>query len=198
MVENQSNHQNVPSLDWTNEASSRTIGLKKKKNNPAYPSSVEDEVSSDNHNQIECSGQNCKSCTATVVADCVAICCCPCAVVNFLTLTLVKVPFTMGRRCLRLMKKKCPMLGKKERRKRNDKADTGVIERSIISVQNCNKEGSLASLEGNLEIPIGSVVNGPENFCARVEAERVWLELYQVGHLGFGRVSFTGIPAKGS
>ncbi|KAL0735881.1 hypothetical protein Bca4012_012091 [Brassica carinata] len=28
---------------------------------------------------------------------------------------------------------------------------------------------------------------------ARVEAERVWLELYQIGHLGFGRVSFTGI-----
>ena len=25
------------------------------------------------------------------------------------------------------------------------------------------------------------------------EAERVWLELYQIGHLGFGRVSFTGI-----
>ncbi|KAK9925310.1 hypothetical protein M0R45_033638 [Rubus argutus] len=26
-------------------------------------------------------------------------------------------------------------------------------------------------------------------------AERVWLELYQVGHLGFGRVSFTGLQS---
>ncbi|KAK6129334.1 hypothetical protein DH2020_036942 [Rehmannia glutinosa] len=25
-------------------------------------------------------------------------------------------------------------------------------------------------------------------------AEDVWLEMYEVGHLGFGRVSFTGVP----
>ena len=34
---------------------------------------------------------------------------------------------------------------------------------------------------------------GEARISARDEAERVWLELYQIGHLGFGRVSFTGI-----
>lgn len=38
-------------------------------------------------------------------------------------------------------------------------------------------------------------VSGSEELrtSARDEAERVWLELYQIGHLGFGKVSFTGI-----
>ncbi|KAF3566561.1 hypothetical protein DY000_02012628 [Brassica cretica] len=38
-------------------------------------------------------------------------------------------------------------------------------------------------------------VSGSEELrtSATDEAERVWLELYQIGHLGFGKVSFTGI-----
>lgn len=35
-----------------------------------------------------------------------------------------------------------------------------------------------------------------ECVSARFEAERVWLELYQIGHLGFGRLSFTGIQPQ--
>lgn len=31
----------------------------------------------------------------------------------------------------------------------------------------------------------------------REEADRVWLELYQLGHLGFGRVSFSGNQSLG-
>ncbi|MCL7029873.1 hypothetical protein MKW94_025462, partial [Papaver nudicaule] len=204
MVDTPSPNKGPSSLERTSsdEASSTrsTTGLRKI-NRSRYPVQ-EDGVSDLN---IECSGQTCKSCTATVVADCVAICCCPCAVLNFLTLTLVKVPFTMGRRCLRLMKKKkCILMEKKKERRRKGGGGKdsqapplhgGVI---IDRVDKCSSKGGgmeLVSLEGgNIEIPIGNVVNGGEHFCARVEAERVWLEFYQVGHLGFGRVSFTGIP----
>ncbi|KAI3955579.1 hypothetical protein MKX01_034901 [Papaver californicum] len=180
MVENPSPNQVPRSLERTSsdEASSTrsTTGLRK----------------------IERTGQTCKSCSATVVADCVAICCCPCAVVNFLTLTLVKVPFTMGRRCLRLMKKKRLKEKKKETRKGGKgNKDPPLPPPHGVIIDRVEKGGmELVSIEGNIEIPIGNNnVNG-EHFCARVEAERVWLEFYQVGHLGFGRVSFTGIPTN--
>ncbi|KAI3981177.1 hypothetical protein MKX01_016312 [Papaver californicum] len=200
MVENPSPNQVPSSLERqsSDEASSTrstrsTTGLQKI-NRSRYP--VQDDGVSDLN--IECSGQTCKSCTATVVADCVAICCCPCAVVNFLTLTLVKVPFTMGRRCLRLMKKKRLKEKKKETRKggKGNKDPPPPPPHGVI-IDRVEKGGmELVSIERNIEIPIGNNnVNG-EHFCARVEAERVWLEFYQVGHLGFGRVSFTGIPAN--
>lgn len=33
-----------------------------------------------------------------------------------------------------------------------------------------------------------------DDFGAELKGEEVWIELYELGHLGFGRVSFTGIP----
>ncbi|KAE8697148.1 Tudor/PWWP/MBT superfamily protein, putative isoform 1 [Hibiscus syriacus] len=123
---------------------------------------------------IECSGKYCRSCTAGVIADCVALCCCPCALLNLLTLALVKVPWKMGRRCLGLGKKK--------------KGNRVEMERK------CEKMREFSTVFGEGE---NFDDNGEErkemgNFSARLEAEKVWLELYEVGHLGFGRVSFTG------
>ncbi|KAF8390420.1 hypothetical protein HHK36_024946 [Tetracentron sinense] len=109
---------------------------------------------------IECSGQYCRSCTASLLADCVAVCCCPCAVLSLLALAFVKVPLMVGRRCLGL--------GKKKGRRLNGKKD-GVIERNGSSRK-----------ERELEVPGGvGEEEQKENFCARFEAERVWLELYQ-------------------
>lgn len=54
---------------------------------------------------IECTGKSCKSCTAGVVADCVALCCCPCAVIDILTLAFFRIPWTMGRKYLGKSKK---------------------------------------------------------------------------------------------
>ncbi|KAI3884083.1 hypothetical protein MKW92_026157 [Papaver armeniacum] len=186
MVETPSPSQAPSSLERTSSdegSSTRSATGLRKISRSRYP--VHDDGVSDLN--IECSGQTCKSCTATVVADFVAICCCPCAVLNFLTLTLVKVPFTMGRK----EKKKG---GKGNKNSLPLPPPHGVI---IDGVEKCSRGGKeLVSVEGNIEIPIGNNnVNG-EHFCARVEAERVWLEFYQVGHLGFGRVSFTGIPAN--
>ncbi|XP_026437067.1 uncharacterized protein LOC113335155 [Papaver somniferum] len=202
MVESPSPSQVPSSLERTSSdegSSTRSAKGLRKISRSRYP--VHDDGVSDLN--IECSGQTCKSCSATVVADFVAICCCPCAVLNFLTLTLVKVPFTMGRKGLRLIKKKCVLKEKKKETRKGGKGNKnslppppphGVI---IDGVEKCSRGGKeLVSVEGNIEIPIGNNnVNG-EHFCARVEAERVWLEFYQVAHLGFGRVSFTGIPAN--
>ncbi|PSR87574.1 Chromo domain-containing protein isoform 1 [Actinidia chinensis var. chinensis] len=127
----------------------------------------------DSGDPIECSGKHCRSCTAGLIADCVAVCCCPCAVVSCFALAFLKAPWMMGRRCLGI--------GKKKRRR-------------LENERECEKTGSdLVDMDGISEI--GTGLEG--NLSARFEAERVWLELYQVGHLGFGRVSFTGIPSQG-
>lgn len=127
--------------------------------------------------RIKCSGKSCRSCTAGIIADCVAVCCCPCAVVNLLTLAFVKVPYMMGRKCL----------GKRKKKKKREM----VLERE--------REGIFwREKEMGVEIGIGEELGlekEENNYSARFEAEKVWLELYQVGHLGFGRVSFTGIQS---
>ncbi|KAF5180428.1 hypothetical protein FRX31_029985 [Thalictrum thalictroides] len=67
---------------------------------------------------------------------------------------------------------------------------------------NLRKERRVVMEEGNNNIFTANVdvdVDGDEsseNFCASFEAERVWFEMYQLGHLGFGRVSFSGVPER--
>ncbi|GFP99725.1 hypothetical protein PHJA_002116600 [Phtheirospermum japonicum] len=116
---------------------------------------------------VACTGKSCQSCTAGVIADCVAVCCCPCAVVNILTLAFVKLPWAVARRCLGGRRKVAA--GGDWRRGGNAAAmGTGMGFRE--------REGQ------------------KREFRRILWAEDVWLELYEVGHLGFGRVSFTGIP----
>ncbi|XP_057791769.1 uncharacterized protein LOC131008752 [Salvia miltiorrhiza] len=119
-----------------------------------------------------CTGRSCQSCTAGVIADCVAVCCCPCAVVNLLTLAFVKLPWAVARRCLGRRRERRRRLAE-ERRKRG-----GDGEGAAEIVVNIGEE--LLNDEFGAELKLG---------------EDVWLELYELGHLGgFGRVSFTGIP----
>ncbi|XP_059452814.1 uncharacterized protein LOC132183400 [Corylus avellana] len=140
----------------------------------------------DGGDQIECSGKHCRACTAGLVADCVALCCCPCAVVNLLALAFVKVPWMVGRRCLGLGKEKGRQRLERKRKCRRSEIDC-VVERD----GNGRKTTAVAEEEGKMaEIASGF---GEEEEERMFEAEKVWLELYQVGHLGFGRVSFTGI-----
>ncbi|KAJ4959826.1 hypothetical protein NE237_019736 [Protea cynaroides] len=140
---------------------------------------------------IECSGKYCRSCSANLMADCVAICCCPCAVVSFLVLAFVKVPWTIGKRCLGLQKKKDHKSKRKERKKRKDR--DGVIERN----GSLRKEIAVEEGRYQYQIPCGILVDDDDEteqkdkFCAGIEAESIWMELYQLGHLGFGRVSFS-------
>ncbi|KAA8530231.1 hypothetical protein F0562_004940 [Nyssa sinensis] len=142
----------------------------------------------ENGDLIECSGKYCRSCTAGLIADCVALCCCPCAVVNFLALAFVKAPWMMGRKCLGLGKKKGRGLEKKRKCER--------IESDWVEDSDGNSRRERVE-EGTLEIVTGfEDAEEKDNLSARFEAETVWLELYQLGHLGFGRVSFTGIQSQ--
>ncbi|KAL4355283.1 hypothetical protein GQ457_06G041350 [Hibiscus cannabinus] len=139
---------------------------------------------------IKCSGKYCRSCTAGVIADCVALCCCPCALLNLLTLALVKVPWKVGRRCLGFGKKK-----KKKKRNRVEmerKCKKKCCDCSEIETTSSGKMREFSTVFGVEEEEEEEGKQEIGNFSARFEAEKVWLELYQVGHLGFGRVSFTG------
>lgn len=136
---------------------------------------------------VACTGKSCQSCTAGVIADCVAVCCCPCAVVDIIALAFFKLPWAVARKCLGGLKRKTrrrrEMLEQRECCSRGDK--DGISEKRRVE-------------DGISEIVISppgdgrEVVNG--NFSADFTAEEIWLELYGVGHLGFGRVSFTGVP----
>ncbi|KAD5961121.1 hypothetical protein R6Q59_014107 [Mikania micrantha] len=134
---------------------------------------------------VGCSGKSCRSCTGGVIADCVAVCCCPCAVVNFFTLAFLKLPWMMGRKCL-------GHLGKKRKKKKltNEGKDG-------ISRKEEGQNGDIGKVTTIVEVEVEDGESGSCKHSARFEAERVWLELYKVDNLGFGRVSFSGIQSLG-
>ncbi|KAI3463008.1 hypothetical protein Pfo_019671 [Paulownia fortunei] len=74
-------------------------------------------VEEDEGDPVACTGKSCQSCTAGVIADCVAVCCCPCAVVNILALAFVKLPWAVARKCLGRRKKKSRRKVLEEKRK---------------------------------------------------------------------------------
>ncbi|KAF4381562.1 uncharacterized protein LOC115698633 [Cannabis sativa] len=131
----------------------------------------------DGGDRIKCSGNSCRSCAAALIADCVALCCCPLAVINFFTFAFVKVPWAVGKKCLRRWKKK--------KNKNKSKCEKGHqyndSDGSVVGGERWWRE------EGIMEISSSS---GEKNDTVE---DSVWMELYQVGHLGFGRVSFSGI-----
>ncbi|XP_073152473.1 uncharacterized protein [Henckelia pumila] len=122
---------------------------------------------------MACTGKSCQSCTAGVIADCVAVCCCPCAVVNLLALAFLKLPWAVARRCLGRagkMKQKQKMV--EEEREWFEAGDMDGISRKRRACEVAVEEEARAKI------------------CAGFEIEEIW---YEVGHLGFGRVSFTGV-----
>ncbi|KAF5740376.1 hypothetical protein HS088_TW11G00445 [Tripterygium wilfordii] len=138
---------------------------------------------------IECSGKHCRSCTAGFIADCVALCCCPCALWNILGLAFVKVPLMVGRKCLgrgkRRRKRKC--------KKKESDDDGVVVERECNLARNAGAELGISEFEFCGFVDGGGGAEEEKGrLSAKSEAERVWMELYQVGHLGFGRVSISG------
>ncbi|XP_077252693.1 uncharacterized protein LOC143892112 [Tasmannia lanceolata] len=130
---------------------------------------------------VDCSVEFCRTCSVSLVADCVAVCLCPCAVLDLFALAFVKIPWLVGRRCVRLLKKKGHLVELKRiiRRKRGVEKK-GVIERDV----SLRREGG-EEVEFNI-VGVGEGEKESEDFCARVEAERVLMELYEVGRLGFG------------
>ncbi|GAB4846745.1 hypothetical protein Ancab_025753 [Ancistrocladus abbreviatus] len=140
---------------------------------------------------VECSGKHCQSCTAALIADCVAVCCCPLAVVSLLALAFVKVPYVMGRRCLDL--------GKRKEQKSKCKRSESLSNDEFMIGRDGNLWGKGREGKSDIVFEFGEEEKGEErkSICAGFEAENFFFELYQVGQLGFGRVSFTGIQSFG-
>ncbi|CAL9187101.1 unnamed protein product [Musa hybrid cultivar] len=138
--------------------------------------------SSEASDHVECSGNSCRSCTAVLVANCIALGCCPCAVVNMLTLTLVKVPWMVSRRWWQSLRR----TGASQRRRVADAATVGREGTSSEMKRNYkwNEEGAVGERKGHSGR--GSL---PSSLGAN---DGVWEELYRVGNWGFGRVSFSG------
>ncbi|KAL6507314.1 hypothetical protein OROGR_023509 [Orobanche gracilis] len=132
-----------------------------------------------------CTGRSCRSFTAGAIADCVAVCCCPCAVVNLLSLAFVKLPWAVARKFLGGRRKRNRRRRLEEKRKCSEGGGGGI-------------PGSGKAEEGTTSVSVltedmtGGVLNDP--FSAEIMGEGdFWMEV-GVGQLCFGRVSFSGIP----
>ncbi|KAG2617436.1 hypothetical protein PVAP13_3NG180935 [Panicum virgatum] len=132
-------------------------------------------------------GWRCRSCAAVAIADCVALGCCPCAVVSLLGLALVKAPLVVGRRCVgRLRRRRRFLLHKKRVR---DVAAAAAATTITEAARDCDK-----GAKAGTPPPPGAGATAPAPAPGQDEAaELAWLdEMYRVGHWGFGRVSFSG------
>ncbi|KAF0927163.1 hypothetical protein E2562_030970 [Oryza meyeriana var. granulata] len=128
-------------------------------------------------------GCRCRSCAAVMLADCIALGCCPCAVVSMLSLALVKAPLVVGRRCVgRLRSRRRTLLHKK--RVRDVAAATAAAgEKAIAKAEADVVAVETASAAG--EVAAGGAGDEDEDLA--------WLEeMYRTGHWGFGRVSISG------
>ncbi|CAO2834771.1 unnamed protein product [Amaranthus hypochondriacus] len=149
---------------------------------------------------VECSGKHCRSCAATLLADCVAMCCCPLALVSLLALAFVKIPYLAATKCLKKRKK-----NKRKCNKIDQVINNSVDYHNHHHIRDINLiSGRLSHTKSDIIFEFGKDNNNNnddqqveerKSFCAAFEADKVLFELYQVGHLGFGRVSFTGIQS---
>lgn len=170
-------------------------------------------VVDDDDYTIECTGKSCKSCTGGVVADCVALCCCPCALIDILALAFFKIPWMMGRKYLgkgkkKLSSKKSEEKKKKKKKKKKEEMEKSCSYRDCVTYELDSTDGRISTrsvikvedeeiIAGKLGIVIGEQEELKDK--NNISPEEIWLDLYeQVGHLGFGRVSFTGIPSQGN
>uniref|UniRef100_A0A0D9WJW3 Uncharacterized protein n=1 Tax=Leersia perrieri TaxID=77586 RepID=A0A0D9WJW3_9ORYZ len=126
----------------------------------------------------------CRSCAAVMVADCIAVGCCPCAVVSVLGLALVKAPLVVGRRCVgRLRTRGRALLHNK--RVRDVAANANAVEtKAAIAKAEADDVAVVVDDDGEA---MGGGGGG------EVDDDMAWLEeMYRMGHWGFGRVSVSG------
>ncbi|KAG0519272.1 hypothetical protein BDA96_09G250100 [Sorghum bicolor] len=143
-------------------------------------------------------GWRLRSCAAAAIADCVALGCCPCAVVALLGLALVRAPLAVGRR---LRRRRLSLLRRKRVR------DVAASAKGAKAAGDAPGAGSGTLLDTTDEhATVGTatataaapVHQHHHHHQQQAEAEELaWLEeMYRVGHWGFGRVSFSGSAGK--
>ncbi|KAL6497536.1 hypothetical protein OROHE_027165 [Orobanche hederae] len=136
-----------------------------------------------------CTGRSCRSCTAGAIADCVAVCCCPCAVVSLLALAFVKLPWAVARKCLWGRRKRNRRRRLEEKRKCTEGGGGGI-----------SGSGRAEEETTSDSVLTGDLTSGVSNdrFSAEIKMGELdfWSEV-GVGQLcfgSFGRVSYSGIP----
>jgi hypothetical protein len=141
--------------------------------------------------QADCTARSCWSCVAVTLADAIALGCCPCAVVSLLGLAFVKAPLAVARRCLQRLRRR---RGEMRHRKRvrdmldpaasaKDRRRRGVLDDADASKREVGMEAAADGGRGSTERRASSSSSG------RLDAEKVWMEMYRVGQWGFGRLS---------
>ncbi|KAJ1284475.1 hypothetical protein BS78_03G207300 [Paspalum vaginatum] len=148
---------------------------------PALPEGDDAQVAT------RCTTQSCVSCSASALASCVALCCCPCAVVSCLTLALVKAPYVAGRRCVaRFARRRL----RKARARRVRDLD---LDDEPPQCPRRSKEWG-----EQLAVVVGAGAEGRAKVSSRVDSfEKVWVDMYQVGLWGFGRLSISAAVGQG-
>ncbi|KAG9159669.1 hypothetical protein Leryth_017389 [Lithospermum erythrorhizon] len=141
---------------------------------------------------IECTGKSCKSCTGGLIADCVAVSCLALVLfLNILAFTFLKIPYLMGRKWL----SKGRMKIKSKEKKKWELIKEKTSKRGVAALEGRNGNSRRVSVENeevgleNEAMELGN--EEVKNHFSAQEEEMFWLELYRIGHLGFGRVSFS-------
>ncbi|XP_062206310.1 uncharacterized protein LOC133908342 [Phragmites australis] len=152
-----------------------------------FPALPDDEQAT----RTRCTTQSCGTWGASAVANCVALCCCPCAVVSCLTLALVKAPYVAGRRCVvRLARRRqlCALRNARRVRDLDEKQQDQLGDAAPRRSKEC------AELAG--AVIVGA--EGRAKVSSREDAaDKVWVEMYKVGLWGFGRLSFSATGGGG-
>ncbi|WVZ69378.1 hypothetical protein U9M48_018174, partial [Paspalum notatum var. saurae] len=139
--------------------------------------------------QAECTAQTCRSCVALTLADVVALGCCPCAVVSLLGLAFVKAPLAVARRCLRRLRRRRGELRHKKRvRDDVDPAKPGRVL-ALAEATTTHDAGAASKCAR-----ASNSSSSSSSASGRLDAEKVWMEMYRVGHWGFGRLSISMAP----
>ncbi|KAF0902933.1 hypothetical protein E2562_022581 [Oryza meyeriana var. granulata] len=140
--------------------------------------------------QADCTAQSCRSCVAVTLADCIALGCCPCAVVSLLGLAFVKLPLAVARRCVRRLRRRQGRLRQKKRVRDLDPAPGAAKRAAAGGGHQELPPGAAATSKGEDDADVVAAAASPGSDVSESDdAEKVWLELYQVGRWGFGRLS---------
>ncbi|GLJ16806.1 hypothetical protein SUGI_0289580 [Cryptomeria japonica] len=124
-----------------------------------------------------CRARQACNCAASFAADCAAICCCPCVLLNLVILAFVRIPCAFAARAVRYAKKKARINTNSNHKERDDDDGGGDEMRE----------------KRNYYTPPWSCIVSPQtssplqrSLSSKLDTDTPWAELYAAGHLGFG------------
>eukprot|EP00252_Welwitschia_mirabilis_P027520 TRINITY_DN9455_c0_g1_i1.p1 TRINITY_DN9455_c0_g1~~TRINITY_DN9455_c0_g1_i1.p1 ORF type:complete len:265 (+),score=26.48 TRINITY_DN9455_c0_g1_i1:486-1280(+) len=156
------------------------------------------------------------ACTAGVIADCAAICCCPCAFIHFLVLAFVKIPTALARSivhrysssssCKHHHESSIPQVRKQNTRnkqvnvthKRDYDKNTAEEEDDEDENGKDSEKHEISDLMALSRTESPTSRRQMDIQMLKMENERLWNALYEGGHLGFGGRHFASSSGRRS